>query len=135
MMRQLLYISSSKRGEVVDIGRILDTSRHNNAIDGVTGLLWTDAVRFLQVLEGPPESVSATFARIGKDPRHHAIVILSDRTIEHREFGHWSMSHAVGGEDGELYRERITRLLSGASESVRQTFLGLIEARSAQQSR
>lgn len=135
MMRQLLYISSSKRGETVDVGRILEQSRHNNAIDGVTGLLWTDGVRFLQVLEGPPESVAATYARIGKDPRHHAIVVLSDRTVEQREFGHWSMSHAAAGEDDGLYRDRIAKLLSGASESVRQTFLGLIEARSAQQSR
>ena len=131
-MRQLLYISSSKpRGTRADVAGILEQSRHNNAIDGVTGLLWTDGIRFLQVLEGPAESVAATYARIAQDPRHQAIVVLSDKTIAEREFGDWSMADAAREGGSDRHRERVARLLDNTSPDVRGTFLGLIEARTA----
>lgn len=126
-MRQILYISSSRPcGEKADMGRILEQSRHNNALDGVTGLLWSDGVRFLQVLEGPEESVEATFMRISRDPRHQAIVTLSDRAIEIRQFGGWAMAHHARGEGDDSCARRIERMLDGASEDIRHTFLGLI---------
>lgn len=130
LIRQILYISSSRpRGETIDIAKILQQSRHNNALDGVTGLLWSDGIRFLQVLEGPAESVGTTFARINADPRHQAIVILADKTIERREFGDWAMADQHSGEDLDAYGQRVARLLDGVSEDVRQTFLGLIAVR------
>lgn len=129
-MRQLLYISSSKpHGTMANVAKILEQSRHNNALDGVTGLLWTDGVRFLQVLEGPAESVAVTYARISADPRHQAIVVLSDKTVETREFGEWSMAEARAEGDSERHREHVARLLDRAAPDVRGTFLGLIEAR------
>lgn len=129
-MRQILYISSSKpRGVKADVAKILEQSRHNNAIDGVTGLLWTDGIRFLQVLEGPAESVATTYARISADPRHQAIVMLSDKTVEEREFGDWSMADATRESAADRHREGVVRLLDRASPEVRHTFLGLIEAR------
>lgn len=129
-MRQILYISSSKpRGTVADVSGILEQSRHNNALDGVTGLLWTDGVRFLQVLEGDADSVGKTFDRIALDPRHGAIVILSDKTIEEREFGNWSMERVSPHEDKARFRERVERLLDHAAPDVRGTFLGLMDAR------
>lgn len=131
-MRQLLYISSSKpRGTRADVSGILEQSRHNNALDGVTGLLWTDGVRFLQVLEGDAESVGKTFDRISADARHAAIVVLSDKTIETREFGNWSMERVTPHEDKEHFIVRVERLLDKASPDVRGTFLGLIETRTA----
>ena len=129
-MRQLLYISSSKpRGTHADVSGILEQSRHNNALDGVTGLLWTDGIRFLQVLEGDSESVGKTFDRIAADPRHGAIVVLSDKTIEEREFGNWSMEKVSPHEDKQRFRARVERMLDQASPEVRGTFLGLIDAR------
>lgn len=129
-LRQILYISSSKpRGVRADVIGILEQSRHNNAIDGVTGLLWTDGIRFLQVLEGPADSVAATYARIGKDPRHQGIVVLSDKMLDAREFGQWSMAEAKREGSADQHRERVARLLDRAAPDVRHTFLGLIEAR------
>lgn len=130
-MRQILYISSSTRGMTVDVGKILEQSRHNNALDGITGLLWSDSVRFLQVLEGPEDSVAEAFERISRDPRHHAIVVLSDKTIETRQFGDWAMGDQRRGEADDAYSVRLLRMLDGASEDVRQTFLGLIATRTA----
>ena len=128
-MRQILYISSSTtRGVAADVDTILRQSRNNNAIEGVTGLLYTDGTRFLQVLEGPEESVASTYARIAADPRHRAIVVLSDRSIEEREFGSWSMAHRVAGEE-QRADETIRRALENAAPEVRGTFEGLVTVR------
>ncbi|KQS01601.1 hypothetical protein ASG11_17675 [Sphingomonas sp. Leaf357] len=128
-MRQLLYVSSSTPSVVIDVPRIVAQSRQNNALDGVTGLLWSDGKRFLQVLEGPADSVSATFARIRRDPRHRAIVILHDREIETRQFGSWTMAQRGAGDSGDAFDAQMRRLLDNASDSVRGSFLGLIAAR------
>ena len=128
-MRQLLYISSSAADRSADLADILQQSRHNNAIDGVTGLLYSDGKRFLQVLEGPDEAVAPTFERIRADPRHRAIVILSDRQVEEREFGTWSMAHRATGESLDSFDDKVCVMLANADPSVRGTFLGLIKTR------
>lgn len=121
LFRQLFYTSRSATG--VDVDRILQQSRHNNAVDGITGLLWHDGTHFLQVIEGPESSVAATYARIAGDPRHSDLSILSDRTIATREFGYWSMERATGTlADGEAVLARIERRLANAPESLRNAF-------------
>lgn len=131
-MRQVLYVSSSTPAHTpADLPRILEQSRHNNAIDGVTGLLWSDGRRFLQVLEGTEESVSAVFRRIGADDRHRAIVVLADRQVEERQFGGWTMAFRNAGEASDGFDARVRALLADASPDVQGTFLGLIEARAA----
>lgn len=92
-MYQLTYISTVRRGgAAVDVDAILAKSRRNNARHGITGILVFDGVRFLQALEGAPEDVRATYARIRDDERHRAPVILSEREVAHREFGKWDMA-------------------------------------------
>lgn len=121
LFRQLFYTSRSAPG--VDVDHILQQSRHNNAVDGVTGLLWHDGSHFLQVIEGPESSVAATYARIAGDPRHSDLSILSDRTIAVREFGYWSMERATRTlADGEAVLARIERRLASAPETLRQAF-------------
>jgi len=129
-LTQLLYVSTSNpSGAKIDLPKIVEQSRHNNALDGVSGLLWSDGKRFLQVLEGPAESVSTTFARIKADPRHHAIVILHQRSITEREFGSWTMAQRRADDSADAFDAKMQRLLRNASETVRATFLGLIAAR------
>ena len=91
-MRQLVYISSVRRRGGCRSATILAQSRRNNARRGITGLLFFDGKRFLQALEGDEATVDATFARIQADARHHALVVLSNRQIEEREFGEWAMA-------------------------------------------
>jgi len=120
-LRQLLYASRSAPG--VDVDRILQQSRHNNAVDGITGLLWHDGSHFLQVIEGPESSVAATYARIVSDSRHDELTILSDRAIAAREFGYWSMERASRSlTDGEAVLARIERRLAGAPKALRDAF-------------
>ena len=121
-MLQLIYVSSV-------IGQpnnadILATSRRNNARDGITGLLYADGVRFMQVLEGPNDKVEAAYARIKPDQRHRAAVVLSRREIEEREFGPWDMAARLPGEEGEAFLGRVDRLIAKAHPNVRATFDG-----------
>lgn len=125
-MRQLLYASTSAQNRVEDdLGNILATSRRNNHANDVTGLLWTDGRRFLQVLEGDAKAVGETFERIGRDARHRAIVVLQDQEVAERSFGTWSMALC---EDTD---EHIDAALANAAPGVRGTFKGLIAARRA----
>ena len=89
---QILYISTVSPAETVDLGSILAVARRNNQARGITGLLMFNGKRFLQVLEGPDGAVEETFARIRRDPRHRAHVMLSRKAISAREFGDWSMA-------------------------------------------
>ncbi|PCD03147.1 activator of photopigment and puc with BLUF domain protein [Sphingomonas spermidinifaciens] len=130
-MFQLVYVSSVAAGQPIDIDAILSISRRNNRIAGLTGMLYADARRFLQVLEGEEVDVIATFERIKADPRHRAVVVLSRRHIAAREFGAWEMAHAAPGHDADALLARVEALSAGASPTVRATFAGFVEARRA----
>jgi hypothetical protein len=131
-MRQVIYISTAVgQAGAVDAADILAVSQRNNRRDGLTGLLYSDGKRFLQALEGDEDVISRALARIEKDPRHRAIVILSDRNVPAREFGDWSMAHRAPGSDAEVFLQRVGDLVAAASPQVRATFTGFAEVRRA----
>jgi len=97
-MIRLLYISTAReRHSPAALEDILRVSRRNNAAANVTGLLIAGGNRFLQVLEGPEQSVQNTYNRICRDVRHRAPVILKRELFEERAFGAWSMGFQPGG--------------------------------------
>lgn len=127
MFRQLIYASQSNpRGARVDLDAVYDASRHNNAIDGVTGLLFSDGFRFVQVLEGSDEAVAATMARIVADSRHRDIDVLRDVAVEAREFGQWSMADRRRGERADAFDERLRFYLRNVAPATRAMFLDLL---------
>lgn len=130
-MKQILYASVSSRtdGHPVDIYALLEQSRHNNAIDGITGLLWTDGHRFLQVIEGEDVAADGCFARICADDRHTAIVTILDRKVEQREFGYWAMAHKTRHEMADVHDHRVRRMMANAADDIRTHFLELVSTR------
>jgi hypothetical protein len=126
---QIVYISSVVG--TVDTAAILATSRRNNARDGLTGLLYADGRRFLQVLEGEQLPLERRLERITADPRHRAVVVLSCRDIAAREFGNWAMAERVAGADADAFVGRVRTLIAGAAPSVRATFDGFVQIRRA----
>ncbi len=74
------------RGMDPAIQEILTTARLRNAADDVTGALLFTASGFAQVLEGPRDVVERTFERIGADPRHADVTVLSFTPTERRSF-------------------------------------------------
>ena len=126
-MLQLVYISSLTPGTpLAEIASILRSSRRNNAADRITGLLLFDGRRFLQALEGEAEAVERAFLRIRADPRHRAIVKLSERTVDVREFGDWAMAgqdNLIGGQPATI--DLVDRLVNAVPDAnVRETFRG-----------
>ena len=100
-MLQIVYISTAQPDFTsAELRKVLDASRRNNQAVGVTGLLVAGGPRFLQALEGPDEAVLDTFARIKADPRHRAVVKLSSKPVDARQFGDWSMGFELGGVPG-----------------------------------
>ncbi|QDZ06869.1 BLUF domain-containing protein [Sphingomonas panacisoli] len=97
-MIRLLYISTAReRHSPAILEDILRMSRRNNTAANVTGLLIAGGNRFLQVLEGPEQSVQSTYDRICQDVRHRAPVVLKREPIKERAFGSWSMGFQAGG--------------------------------------
>lgn len=77
-----------------EIGRILASSRRNNARVGVTGALLFSADCFAQALEGGSITVQELFEQIQWDTRHADSVVLEAGPVERREFADWSMAYA-----------------------------------------
>jgi hypothetical protein len=134
-VRQLLYISIAARPCAEDdLAAILRTSQDNNVLYSVTGILWSDGKRFMQVLEGPLASVEETYARIMLDERHNSLAIVYDHLVEKRDFGSWSMCHRRSYETDDDYDQKIRRALAAAPSHVRATldaFIGETSKRTA----
>ncbi|MGA7675304.1 MAG: BLUF domain-containing protein [Rhizomicrobium sp.] len=91
-MHQLVYVSTASWAmSNADLNEILDASRRNNRVNGVTGMLLHIDRGFLQVLEGPKAAVEETYARIKQDRKHNAPRILVEQETDGRLFGDWSM--------------------------------------------
>jgi hypothetical protein len=98
VLQRLFYISTAKiRMRPSEIEELLHVARSRNASVDVTGLLVIGGRRFIQVLEGPREAVTATYERIARDPRHFALVKLHDKEVNERTFPNWSMGFERGG--------------------------------------
>ena len=92
-MRQIVYLSTAAGRQDADtIASILAMSHERNLRDKVSGLLIAGGHRYLQVIEGPKNVVTATMKRILRDPRHLGVTLLVKRRIETRSFGGWSMA-------------------------------------------
>lgn len=118
-MINLIYTSSAvelfREDELVEL---LKTSRDNNRRRGITGMLLYNDGNFLQVLEGPEESVRALYERIRQDPRHRNIIKLYEKPIDEPEFGQWEMAFRnVSGYTDEIpgYSEFLNTIQTNAS--------------------
>jgi hypothetical protein len=74
-----------------DIAAILEQSRRNNRRDDLTGALLYHRGRFIQVLEGPDDTVRERLAVISEDPRHRSVQIVTEKQIGARQFPEWTM--------------------------------------------
>lgn len=126
---QLTYIST-RHPQMADseVERILAASRRNNPRHEITGFLLFNGRRFLQHLEGPAPQVEATFARIGLDPRHRALVVLGRKEHQPRVFGNWAMAFEqvspVASASGETLVQQVERMVAGIDPHVANHFLG-----------
>ena len=97
----LIYVSENRLVHdrvAEEVTGILEVSRRNNALVGVTGALMFSAGCFVQVLEGPQQAVEATFERIQRDDRHGGVHVVEFEPVAQRSFSNWSMAY-IGRPD------------------------------------
>jgi hypothetical protein len=92
-INQLVYVSQATRKmSTEDLNAILRTAKDNNQHIDVTGSLFYNGGWFLQVLEGPLETLNALYKKIEKDPRHKNSRVLYNEPAKFRTFTRWSMN-------------------------------------------
>ena len=129
---RLIYRSRNDIAEA-DVGReirsILATSRRNNMANDVTGALLLTASGFAQVLEGPRDVVELTFDRIGADPRHSDVMVLSFTPTERRCFPRWSMAFCGQTSSADPMAESVADIppLAGLQAASGSDVLRLLE--------
>lgn len=94
-LQRLIYCSVGANDDAVDptggLAQILASSRRNNARLRVTGVLLAASGRFLQILEGPGDSVAQLYGSIASDCRHHGLQLVEHRSIASRQFPDWGL--------------------------------------------
>ena len=90
----LVYVSAARhllrRDELL---LLLNDCRKRNAQIGVTGMLLYSEGTFMQVLEGPEQTVRALYRSIEADPRHSALIVMAEEKRHGRLFGGWPMRY------------------------------------------
>jgi hypothetical protein len=127
-MRQIVYRSTTTADSgraADDIPDIVRQAAARNGIEGITGLLYSEDDAFLQVIEGPSDSVSDLIARLYDDDRHCDLSILVDRAIAQREFGDWTMIYRDRRESIDAFDDRLRVLLAGVSDDTVRYFRAL----------
>lgn len=92
-LTQLIYASQPFGYDSSILSSILYDARKCNQRDDITGALVCRQDIYLQLLEGPPEQVSAAYVRICRDDRHAGVNKLVSRQVGSRMFGDWAMLH------------------------------------------
>lgn len=91
-LRQVLYVSSAVEPMTkTEIDEILEQARRQNALTGITGVLFYLEGNFLQLLEGEDPALEQTFQRIKADTRHRNLIQLWNEDITERSFADWAM--------------------------------------------
>lgn len=91
-LKMLTYTSRAQLDlSEADMARIHESARHLNSLDGITGLLLFDGVRFLQIVEGSEEAVDELIERLRRDARHLSLEVRDERFVRSRSFPDWTM--------------------------------------------
>ncbi len=99
MLHQFAYISNEKQYFTdEDLRVLMMRAREKNKRMELTGLLLYDNGTFLQVLEGPQDSIEIMKQELLNDSRHENMdVIYSSDKLFEREFANWRMGFQILG--------------------------------------
>lgn len=88
---QLVYASRPFGFDAATLLSILFKARARNSEVDVTGCLICRDDIYLQLLEGPADSVTKIYNKILEDDRHVEVIQLVRRGVPERMFGKWAM--------------------------------------------
>lgn len=91
-MLRVIYTSVQRAGLLRgDLEKLCERASSNNSRFGVTGLLLSNGLEFMQCLEGPDDAVVQTYKLITQDSRHEDIRLLVSDQTQVRLFPNWGM--------------------------------------------
>jgi hypothetical protein len=90
-LMQLIYTSRPFGFDAGMLDDILMSARRHNRDNAITGALICRADLFMQILEGPRDAVTETFARIIRDDRHLDVTLICCDDTDARLFPDWYM--------------------------------------------
>jgi hypothetical protein len=111
-LTQLIYISRSlipPKAQPEAVRQIVITSIQNNRLVDVTGLLVSAPSSFMQILEGPAQSVRQTYERVSFDKRHTDVEVKLLRTADRRLFRDWNMTANRLSEEDSVNLRQLTQ--------------------------
>ncbi len=98
-LHQLVYSSvATEDMSVIELAALLEESRINNAVWGITGMLIYYRQKFTQLLEGDKKDIFALYEKIVADRRNRKNILRWDQPIAERSFPKWSMAFFVPEE-------------------------------------
>ena len=90
-LRRVIYVSEKVGSSEQDVADIVTASTQNNPSKDITGCLVEGKNSFLQILEGPSDSIKSLYKTISEDNRHTNVKRLCDEPVHTRLFSDWSM--------------------------------------------
>ena len=91
-MIRLVYVSTcADNVQLSDIQALLLAAERRNPALGLSGMLCWSGEFFLQCIEGERAAVTACFARILTDNRHHSVELILSAPTAVRWFSRWGM--------------------------------------------
>lgn len=92
-INQLVYLSEAvSKMSRADLESIQNIAKMNNQPLDVTGSLFYNGGWFLQILEGPAQTLDSLYYKIEKDLRHKNTRVIYNEPAKFRTFGRWSMN-------------------------------------------
>lgn len=88
---RLIYRSQPFGFDTAMLAGILSAARRNNPQWGITGALICRHDVYLQLIEGPSDSIAALYSRILQDDRHLEVRLLLQEDMGERLFPAWAM--------------------------------------------
>lgn len=126
---RLIYRSQPFGFDSAMLAGILSAARRNNPQWGITGALICRHDVYLQLIEGPSDSIKALYSRILVDDRHTDIRLLLEEDMGERLFPAWAM---LDDEAPSLFwsAEDVAKgvLEAASADALREPFIRLSEA-------
>lgn len=89
--KRIIYRSQPFGFDTAVLAGILSAARRNNPRYGITGALICRHDVYLQLIEGPADSIDELYAVIEEDDRHFDVRLLLSEAVGERLFPAWSM--------------------------------------------
>jgi len=109
---RLMYVSDQVAETCCDMGALMEDAKLYNKSHGVTGALWYDGSRFLQLLEGDKAAINSVFRRIANSRYHRDIDVLCFSEVEDRIYKDWAMSYF----GSESHNREVAEEFAGGSD-------------------